>query len=35
MGRYIIRRLLQFIPTALGTMLLLHYITSLAIQFSR
>lgn len=34
MGRYIIRRLLQFVPTVLGTMLLLHYITSLAIQFS-
>lgn len=34
MGRYIIRRLLQFIPTVLGTMFLLHYITSLAIQFS-
>nr|MDT0661165.1 ABC transporter permease [Micromonospora sp. DSM 115978] len=34
MGRYIVRRLLQFIPTALGTMILLHYITSLAIQFS-
>jgi peptide/nickel transport system permease protein/oligopeptide transport system permease protein len=34
MGRYIIRRLLQFIPTALGTMFLLHYLTSLAIQFS-
>lgn len=34
MGRYVIRRLLQFIPTVLGTMFLLHYITSLAIQFS-
>ena len=34
MGRYIIRRLLQFIPTVLGTMFLLHYLTSLAIQFS-
>jgi peptide/nickel transport system permease protein/oligopeptide transport system permease protein len=34
MGRYVIRRLLQFIPTALGTMFLLHYLTSLAIQFS-
>ncbi|MGN9812052.1 ABC transporter permease [Micromonospora sp. BQ11] len=34
MGRYVIRRLLQFIPTVLGTMLLLHYLTSLAIQFS-
>ncbi|NLU76989.1 ABC transporter permease [Micromonospora sp. HNM0581] len=34
MGRYVIRRLLQFIPTVLGTMFLLHYLTSLAIQFS-
>ncbi|MGN9776359.1 ABC transporter permease [Micromonospora sp. H33] len=34
MGRYVIRRLLQFIPTVLFTMFLLHYITSLAIQFS-
>ncbi|HEX5541248.1 MAG TPA: ABC transporter permease [Micromonospora sp.] len=34
MGRYVIRRLLQFIPTVLGTMLLLHYLTSLGIQFS-
>ncbi|GIJ36141.1 ABC transporter permease [Micromonospora sediminimaris] len=34
MGRYVIRRLLQFIPTVLGTMFLLHYMTSLAIQFS-
>jgi oligopeptide transport system permease protein len=33
-GRYVIRRLLQFVPTLLGTMFLLHYITSLAIQFS-
>jgi peptide/nickel transport system permease protein/oligopeptide transport system permease protein len=34
MGRYVIRRLLQFIPTVLGTMFLLHYLTSLAIQFN-
>lgn len=34
MGRYIIRRLLQFIPTVLGTMFLLHYITSVGIQLS-
>ncbi|WDZ85249.1 ABC transporter permease [Micromonospora cathayae] len=34
MGRYVVRRLLQFIPTVLGTMFLLHYLTSLAVQFS-
>jgi oligopeptide transport system permease protein len=34
MGRYVIRRLLQFIPTVLGTMFLLHLLTSFAIQFS-
>jgi peptide/nickel transport system permease protein/oligopeptide transport system permease protein len=34
MGRYVVRRLLQFIPTVLGTMFLLHYLTSLGIQFS-
>ncbi|MFI6822354.1 ABC transporter permease [Micromonospora sp. NPDC050187] len=34
MGRYVLRRLLQFIPTVLGTMFLLHYLTSLAVQFS-
>ncbi|GAA2520237.1 ABC transporter permease [Pilimelia columellifera] len=33
MGRYVIRRLLQFIPTVLGTMFLLHYLTSVAMQF--
>jgi peptide/nickel transport system permease protein/oligopeptide transport system permease protein len=33
-GRYVIRRLLQFIPTVLGTLFLLHYLTSLAIQFT-
>ncbi|HEX6871320.1 MAG TPA: ABC transporter permease, partial [Micromonosporaceae bacterium] len=31
---YVIRRLLQFVPTVLGTMFLLHYLTSLGIQFS-
>ena len=34
MGRYVIRRLLQFIPTVLGTMFLLHYVTSVGIQLS-
>jgi len=34
MGRYILRRLLQFIPTVFGTMFLLHYIVSLGIQFN-
>ncbi|HEX6233623.1 MAG TPA: ABC transporter permease [Jiangellaceae bacterium] len=34
MGRYVIRRLLQFIPTVLGAMFLLHYLTSVGIQFS-
>jgi oligopeptide transport system permease protein len=34
MGRYVLRRLLQFIPTVLGTMFLLHYLTSIAVQFS-
>jgi ABC-type dipeptide/oligopeptide/nickel transport system permease component len=34
MGRYLARRLLQFIPVVLGTMFLLHYITTLGIQFS-
>jgi oligopeptide transport system permease protein len=33
-GRYVVRRLLQFIPTVLGAMFLLHYLTSLGIQFS-
>jgi peptide/nickel transport system permease protein/oligopeptide transport system permease protein len=33
-GRYVIRRLLQFIPTVLGAMFLLHYLTSIGIQFS-
>jgi peptide/nickel transport system permease protein/oligopeptide transport system permease protein len=34
MGRYVIRRLLQFIPTVIFTMFLLHYLTTLAIQFT-
>lgn len=34
MGRYIVRRLLQFIPTLLGAMFLLHYLTVLGIQFT-
>jgi peptide/nickel transport system permease protein/oligopeptide transport system permease protein len=33
-GRYVTRRLLQFIPTVLGAMFLLHYLTSIGIQFS-
>jgi oligopeptide transport system permease protein len=33
-GRYIIRRLLQFIPTVLGAMFLLHYLTSVGIQLT-
>jgi peptide/nickel transport system permease protein/oligopeptide transport system permease protein len=33
-GRYIVRRLLQFIPTVLGAMFLLHYITSVGIQLT-
>lgn len=34
MGRYVIRRLLQFIPTVFGSLFLLHYLTTLGIQFS-
>jgi ABC-type dipeptide/oligopeptide/nickel transport system permease component len=34
MGRYLARRLLQFIPVVIGTMFLLHYITTLGIQFN-
>lgn len=34
MGRYVLRRLLQFVPTVFGTMFLLHYIVSLGIQFN-
>src|SRR6266508_5772327 len=32
MGRYVIRRLLQFIPTLLGSIFLLHYVVVLGIQ---
>ncbi len=34
MGRYIVRRLLQFIPTVLGTLALLHYLTTIGIQLT-
>jgi ABC-type dipeptide/oligopeptide/nickel transport system permease component len=34
MGRYLARRLLQFIPVVIGTVFLLHYITTLGIQFN-
>jgi peptide/nickel transport system permease protein/oligopeptide transport system permease protein len=33
MGRYTIRRLLQFIPVLLGTLFLLHYLQALSLQF--
>jgi peptide/nickel transport system permease protein/oligopeptide transport system permease protein len=33
-GRYTVRRLLQFIPVLLGTMFLLHYLQALSFQFS-
>lgn len=32
MGRYVLRRLLQFIPVLVGTMFLIHYMTSIGIQ---
>lgn len=34
MGRYTIRRLLQFIPVVLGTMFLLHYMQALSFQIN-
>ncbi len=34
MGRYVVRRLIQFIPTVLGAIFLLHYMTSLGIQLT-
>jgi len=34
MGRYVVRRLLQFIPTVFFTMFLLHYLTVVGIQFN-
>ncbi|MGH3444620.1 MAG: ABC transporter permease [Nocardioidaceae bacterium] len=32
MGRYVVRRLLQFIPVLIGTLFLIHYMTTLGIQ---
>ncbi|MGX6607644.1 ABC transporter permease [Micromonosporaceae bacterium Da 78-11] len=34
MGRYVLRRLLQFLPTLLGALFLLHYLTCLGIQLT-
>ena len=34
MGRYLARRLLQFVPTIFGALFLLHYLTSLSIQLT-
>lgn len=34
MGRYVLRRVLQFIPVVLGTMFLIHYLTTLGIQLN-
>jgi len=34
LGTYVLRRLLQFIPTTLGALFLLHYLTSLGIQLT-
>ncbi|MBA2558574.1 MAG: ABC transporter permease [Propionibacteriales bacterium] len=34
MGRYTVRRLLQFIPVLLGTMFLLHYLQAISIQIN-
>ena len=34
MGRYLARRLLQFIPVVIGTLFLLHYLSVLGIQFN-
>jgi len=33
-GRYVVRRFLQFIPTVLGAMFVLHYLTSIGVQFT-
>jgi peptide/nickel transport system permease protein/oligopeptide transport system permease protein len=33
MGRYVARRLIQFIPVILGTLFLLHLMSTLSIQF--
>lgn len=34
MGRYVARRVLQFIPVLIGTLFLIHYLTSLSIQLT-
>ncbi len=34
MGRYVIRRVLQFVPVVLGSLFLIHYMTSLGIQIN-
>ena len=34
MGRYTVRRLLQFIPVILGTLFLLHYLQTLSFQIN-
>ena len=34
MGRYTLRRLLQFVPVLLGTMFLLHYLATVSIQIN-
>jgi peptide/nickel transport system permease protein/oligopeptide transport system permease protein len=34
MGRYVVRRLLQFIPTLLGALFVLHYLMTLGIQLN-
>lgn len=34
MGRYLARRLLQFIPVLIGTLFLLHYLTAVSIQYN-
>lgn len=34
MGRYVARRVLQFIPVLIGALFLLHYMTALGIQFN-
>jgi peptide/nickel transport system permease protein/oligopeptide transport system permease protein len=34
MGRYLVRRLLQFVPTLLGALFILHYLMTLGIQLN-
>lgn len=34
MGRYVARRLLQFVPVLIGTLFLVHYLTALGIQIN-